>query len=877
MDFTPLPHQIDAQNMMKRMEKDGCGGFLSDGMGMGKCLAPNTKVLLWTGGYKLAKNIVPGDLLIGDDSKQRTILSVCSGTENMYKIRQHKGEDYTVNESHILSLKISGHRSLYWCDKKQQYCFNWFDRNSMSYHTKCFGSYYGTKDDACKAMMTFRDTIDDNDVLDIRVDQYLKLNKKTQVMLKGYKTGVDFPEQKTFLDPYLLGAWLGDGCINGSGFTNIDTNVLEDTMDRKGCDLIPESEESITYRISDTALNYYNLRNKHIPFTYLHNSRRIRLWVLAGIIDTDGCMTDNCYEITQKNEQLAQDIAYLARSLGLFVSYKKVGKYCVYKGELKEGEYYKCVISGEGLEQIPVLLDRKKCQPHQQKKDTLLTNITIEPVGEGDYYGFTIDGNKRFLLHDFTVTHNTVTMSMFLATNKIAGKTDIIVCPFSLLTTWKDWLVRVKDWGEKRPEPSIIVYHGSKRRQLLQAGKKPDYVITTYAIIGTGELNQRSWGRVVLDESHYIKNGLRRKAPKCARGAYAIGQCSVKNWCISGTPFNNRMTDIASQALFIGTAPFNDPTWWKDHGENEEYMREWRELFVVRRTKDGMLAKPLYHIVHVEPTDAEEKMVTTLRVQAAKDFKAWKLARRTGDKHQRIKLQGKLLGMIQKLRIISNSYYSGEGAVDAEEVIKNNAKVEKMVNDLDHVVDADPKKGVVFFSQFTSFLEVFEQVIELVMPGVEVLKFYGNMSMEERDSTVFRFNNARHPRVILVSLMAGGVGLSLHHGSSTVMMSEPYYNPFAEQQAEERVHRLGQEEQVNVYRYYMNNSVENWIDGLKQKKLTLAGGLNLVKQDMVPTDFNFDDISELFQEYVASIKEEDESAPPTDRRRNPGNRLKKKK
>ena len=480
------------------------------------------------------------------------------------------------------------------------------------------------------------------------------------------------------------------------------------------------------------------------------------------------------------------------------------------------------------------------------------------------------DGRGGFL-SDGMGMGKTVTMSMFLTTEKIPGRTDLIVCPFSLLTTWQDWLGRVKDWGmpegQERRTPNILVYHGTKRRQLLQAMNRPDYVITTYAIIGTGELNMKSWGRVVLDESHYIKNGLCRRAPKCARGAYAIGQRSVKNWCISGTPFNNRMKDIAAQALFIGTEPFNDPTWWKDHGEDEEYVHEWRELFVVRRTKDGMLEKPLYHDIHVEPTEAEEKLVTALRAQAAEDFKAWKFARRVGDNYQRIQLQGKLLGLIQKLRIISNSYYSGEGAVDAEEVIENNAKVEKMVNDLDRVVDNDPKKGVVFFSQFTSFLEVFEQVIELVMPGVEVLKFYGNMSMEERDATVFRFNNTRHPRVILVSLMAGGVGLSLHHGSSTVMLSEPYYNPFAEQQAEERVHRLGQEEQVNVYRYYMNNSVENWIDGLKQKKLTLAGGLNLVKQDVVPTDFNFDDIAELFQEHVAFIKDDEDKqdrAPPDD-------------
>jgi DNA repair protein RAD5 len=173
------------------------------------------------------------------------------------------------------------------------------------------------------------------------------------------------------------------------------------------------------------------------------------------------------------------------------------------------------------------------------------------------------------------------------------------------------------------------------------------------------------------------------------------------------------------------------------------------------------------------------------------------------------------------------------------------------------------------FSQFTSFLDTFEQVIEVVMPGVEIMKFYGSMNHQERDDVVFRFNNSREPRIILVSLMAGGVGLSLHHGSSTVFLSEPYYNPFAEQQAEERVHRIGQEHQVNIYRYHVNNSVESWISGLKQKKLVIAGDLNLVSGETVPVDFNFDDIAELFKTHVAFTDDKEGKEGKEDKERRP--------
>jgi len=940
--FVPMPHQLDAQIKMKEMEKKGRGGLICDSCGLGKCLDPNTKVLMWFGGYKLAKDITVGDLLVGDDSQPRKVLSTCTGTEMMYKISQIKGEDYTVNESHILSLKISSHKAIGWHDKKQHYTLRWFDRTRMKYVTKTFGiqsrkiNWYTSEAEAKEAMLTYRDTlpdlveydrrfrrhkqyfftsensyvlrykngdtmtskkfsirdeivlknmedvyaavlefsdtIPDDDIVDICVRDYLKLDITTRKQLKGYKVGIDYPEKTVKLDPYLLGAWLGDGHSNGSGFTNIDAEILiyVDCIlnEEYQCDLIlVQDQRDMNYRISGTEryhnifkkiLRDYNLiNNKHIPVEFLQNSRQNRLKLLAGLIDTDGYYVDCCYEIYQKNEQLASDIATLARSLGFLVTTKSVRKSCVYKGEKKWGTYHKCIISGTGLHEVPVLLKRKKCAVRIQNKNSTLTGIDVIPIGEGSYCGFEIDGNRRFLLRDFTVTHNTATMCMYLTSNKIIGKTDLIVCPVSILSSWEEWLVRAKDWdGVEREKPKVLVYHGSNRKKFLPSIHKYAFVVTTYATISTGELNTKSWGRVVLDESHYIKNGLQRSPPKCAIAAFVIGMKSVKNWCMTATPLNNRVKDIAAQAMFIGTEPYNDPGWWKSHGEDREYMEAWRKLYVLRRTKEDMLAPPKYHDIYVDPTESEEKLVDALRRQAADDFKAWKMARAVKDNSERIRLQGVILGLIQKLRITSNSYYSGEEAVDAIEMLENNAKVERLINDLDDVLDKDPKKGVVMFSQFTSFLQVFEQVIEEVLPEVEIMRFYGSMNKGERDRIVNRFNSIRRPRVILVSLMAGGVGLSLQHGSSTVMLAEPYYNPFAEQQAEERVHRLGQTDQVNIYRYYMNNSVENWIAGLKQKKLVLAGNIGLVSSDAVPSDFNFDDIAELFQEHVSFKREE---------------------
>ena len=134
--------------------------------------------------------------------------------------------------------------------------------------------------------------------------------------------------------------------------------------------------------------NHNLLLNKHIPKIYKCNSRQVRLELLAGIIDSDGCESHGGYDIIQKNETLLDDIIYVARSLG-FAAYKKeCKKSCMYKGEKKEGVYYRTNIHGKGLEDIPVKCERKKVEPRRQIKDALNTGIKVEKREIDNYYGF---------------------------------------------------------------------------------------------------------------------------------------------------------------------------------------------------------------------------------------------------------------------------------------------------------------------------------------------------------------------------------------------------------------------------------------------------------------------------------------------------------
>lgn len=301
--------------------------------GMGKCLGKGTKVLMYDGSLKNVEDIVEGELLMGDDSTSRKVLSIARGQEKMYWIHQNKAISYRVNESHILSLKRS--------------------RNEGK-HKK-------------------------GEVLNITVKDYLEKSDKFKSNYKGYKVAVEFEEKELPLEPYYLGLWLGDGHSYSQRITNIDEeiiNYLNQYAEKLESELVEYHQENriTNYSIVNrnkftseefatciqTELRTLNLlKNKHIPNKYLINSSGNRLQLLAGIIDSDGYYTSefNCFEIVQKKEELANQIKFLCDSLGFRTSLKK--KKTSIKSTGFEGEAFRIRIFGN-LNQIPTKVERKK-------------------------------------------------------------------------------------------------------------------------------------------------------------------------------------------------------------------------------------------------------------------------------------------------------------------------------------------------------------------------------------------------------------------------------------------------------------------------------------------------------------------------------------
>ena len=161
--------------------------------------------------------------------------------------------------------------------------------------------------------------------------------------------------------------------------------------------------------------NYKLINNKHIPYEYKCNSREIRLKLLAGIIDSFKTESFNGhyqeytkqYEITMKSEQVIDDIVDLCRSLGYACYKKECKKTCTNgKNGPVEGTYYRIQIFGNNLSEIPCLLDRKIAKDRTINKNHMLYGIKIEKVQDNEYYGLTVDSNHRYILRDFTCSHN---------------------------------------------------------------------------------------------------------------------------------------------------------------------------------------------------------------------------------------------------------------------------------------------------------------------------------------------------------------------------------------------------------------------------------------------------------------------------------------
>jgi len=641
------------------------GILLDHSVGSGKCHAKDTPIIMYDGTIKMVQDIQVGDKLMGDDSTPRAVLSLAQGKDDLYDIIPVKGDKYTVNSEHILCLKPTRLGVKTVKSQKLQYTAAYINIKTGTVNGKSFK----TKEEGNE----FLNKIHASDfIYECPVKDYLNLSKSVKRNLKGYRVSVNFPEKTVSFDPYIIGLWLGDGSKRGPVITSQDATILHylrDTLSKYNLSLNYQSQYD--YRISSftgkegtnaliEALKKYKLiNNKHIPHDYKINSREVRLQLLAGLIDSDGYADNKGYEITQKNKMLAEDIVFLARSLGYAAYMKECQKSCMYKGEKKTGTYYRTIISGNILHEVPVKVSRKKLEPRTQIKDTAVTGITVNHIGIGDYYGFTLDGNNRYLLGDFTVTHNTCSSIAVASTSwETAGYTILYITRHTLKNdVYKNMFRQVCSQTIKREiqKDEIDIPDGkikSPSRLLPDAWMQPiSFKQLSNACLKKNdvyrELKRRNGEAdpfrktlVIIDEAHkmYANDVIGTEKPDtdaitaAIQNSYRVsGKDSVRLLLMTATPYTTAPMDFMKLTNLMKEQADQLPVTFNDF--SEEYLDEdgsfdtgGKRFFAnkmtgyisyLNRSNDArQFAYPVFHqeLVPMSKSDTEDKKDELYRI-----------------------------------------------------------------------------------------------------------------------------------------------------------------------------------------------------------------------------------------------------------------------
>ena len=322
----------------------------------------------------------------------------------MYRIVPIKGEPFTVTKDHTLTLI------------RTRECSN--PRYPCQRHT--------------------------GELVDVTVAEWLRWSERKKHLHKLIRSEAiqSFPAHRnarTEIDPYFLGVILGDGCIvHGISVTTPDREIKSVIFRQADVWNLrlrtePAGKATTYFLVSERGrrsnrlikalrrLRLYGGRagDKFVPDAYKYTDLSKRLEILAGLLDTDGYYIDKGYDYISKSRRLADDVAFLCRSAGLRASVKP----CIKGYRDAKGVYYRVSISGD-CSIIPCRVKRKIADKRQQKKSVLRTGFHAEPVGCGEYYGFTVDGDNRYLLSDFTITHNCGKTIVFSALTQEQVKKD---------------------------------------------------------------------------------------------------------------------------------------------------------------------------------------------------------------------------------------------------------------------------------------------------------------------------------------------------------------------------------------------------------------------------------------------------------------------
>lgn len=403
----------------------------------------------------------------------------------------------------------------------------------------------------------------------------------------------------------------------------------------------------------------------------------------------------------------------------------------------------------------------------------------------------------------------------------VEGLPSLVVCPASVVPVWQSEIERFFAGTE------VAVVRGG--RVFGQEGVQPRVWISSYTQIRRHKhlLGKAEFGYAVLDEAQFIKNPEAKVTMACnaIRARYRVA--------LTGTPLENRLLDLWTLFRFLmpgllGSRASFERRFDPEAGPLDPALNRQIAPFLLRRTKRDVAAElpPKVETALVCPlTEVQEREYRRLADSGlsvlGEDFQAALKERPLS-----------LLTLLTRLRQTACDPHLLPWHTLEETV--HSGKLNALRERLLEIVQGGGK--VVLFSQFVSFLHRARKVIMEDFPDLPLFELTGKVV--DREAPVKGFQEAQGPAAILVSLKAGGTGVTLH-AADYVFLLDPWWNPAVEAQAIDRVHRLGQRRTVFVYRMVTRGTIEERIERLKSAKRGLFDEVvgSLSGQDSVVRHF----------------------------------------
>ncbi|MCX6692915.1 MAG: DEAD/DEAH box helicase, partial [Methanoregula sp.] len=422
------------------------------------------------------------------------------------------------------------------------------------------------------------------------------------------------------------------------------------------------------------------------------------------------------------------------------------------------------------------------------------------------------------------------------ATNGEEKKKTLLVCPMSIIGNWLRELQRFA------PSLRSYVHHGTKRcsgSQFSRARDDADLVITSYQTVQRDAelLASCQWDCVVLDEAQNIKNHTTKQA-RAVRKLPAASRI-----VLTGTPVENRLFELWSIMEFLNPGYLGSATSFqkqfsipieKHHDTGRaQVLKQIVRPFLLRRLKtDRNIITDL-----PEKTIAKEfcpltKEQASLYEAAVQDMLE-KLETLEG-----IARKGAVLVALMRLKQICD--HPALFLNDGSDLALRSGKLERLCEVLEEVLANNDR--ALIFTQYATFGEMLKPYLEKVF-STEVLFLYGKTKREARDEMVARFADKKGPKIFLLSLKAGGIGLNLT-AANHVFHIDRWWNPAVEDQATDRAFRIGQSKNVEVHLMISAGTLEEKIDAVLEDKRALAGSIIGTGEDWI-TNLSTQELREL--------------------------------